>query len=275
MNGKVVPKEEASLGITDLAILRGYGLFDFFYVKQGHPLFFDDYLDRMERSANILGLPIPLTRDLLKQHIYELIEANGLKDVSLKLVMTGGYAEDGYTPATPNLIIVAAGQSKYKEEKFEKGVKLMLYNYQRTFPAVKTINYIVGVNKLPEMRAAQAEDILFHFDGNIHETVRANFFIVNEDDTIVTPQDDILEGITRKQVLKLAEPNYKVEIRNLSLEELTTAKEAFITSTTKQVMPVVKVDDVVIGNGMPGAVSKHLLKLLREEELAYLSSVAQ
>ncbi|MEO1262093.1 MAG: aminotransferase class IV [Bacteroidota bacterium] len=273
VNGQVVPKEEASIGIADLAIWRGYALFDFFLVKKGHPLFFDDYLDRMERSAKTLQLKIPLSRSEMKQHIYELINVNKVESAGIKLVLTGGYSPDNFTPTTPNLIMLVRPAPTYPKWKHEDGVKLMLHEYHRTFPAIKSINYIVGVNLLPQMNASDSEDILFHFGGHIHETVRANFFIVKDDQTLVTTGQDVLEGITRKQILRLAEPHYKIELRDLKLEELHTAKEAFITSTTKQVMPVIKVDDTMIGNGRPGEVTKHLLDLLNNEESAYLATL--
>ncbi len=273
VNGQLVPKEKAVIGITDLALLRGYGLFDFFLVKQGHPLFFDDYLDRMENSAKGLRLPIPFSRAAIKQQVYDMIEANGLVDAGLKLVLTGGYSQDGYSPATPNMVILASPVPNYSTTHYDDGIKLMLHEYHRTLPAVKTINYIVGVNLFPKMKAVGAEDILFHYGGHVHETVRANFFIVKNDNTIVTAEKEILKGITRKQALVLASPFYKIEKRPLQLKELETAKEAFITSSTKKVMPVVKIDDLVIGNGKPGKVSKHLLNLLLEKEETYLSAL--
>ena len=275
VNGQLVPKENAVIGVTDLALLRGYGLFDFFLVKQGHPLFFDDYLDRMENSSKGFQLPIPFSRTEIKQQVYDLIEANDLQDAGLKLVLTGGYSADGYSPASPNMIILASPAPQYPDSNYDEGIKLMLHEYHRTFPHVKSINYIVGVKLFPQTKAVGAEDILFHYNGFVHETVRANFFIVKNDNTIVTAEEDILKGITRKQTLDLAKPFYKIEKRPLQLKELETAKEAFITSSTKQIMPVVKIDDMVVGNGKPGEVSKHLLKLFRQKVESYLSAFVQ
>ncbi len=273
VNGQLTPKATASIGVTDLALSRGYGIFDFFVVKRGHPLFFDDYFDRMENSARELHLNLPFSRAAIKQQIYELIAANNLTHAGLKLIMTGGYSQDGYTPATPNLIILAAPPPNYPASKYDQGVKLMLHEYHRTFPSAKSINYMVGVSLLPQMRAAGAEDILFYYGGQIHETVRANFFIVTNDRTLVTPEDDILKGITRKQTLALAVPFYKIEKRVIRKEELATAKEAFISSSTKQIMPVVKIDDTTIGSGQPGKVTLHLLELLRQKEETYLQAL--
>lgn len=271
INGELVLKEEATLGVGDLAIQRGYGLFDFFMVKKGQPLFLTDYLDRVELSARTLNLELPFSREELKRQVFQVIRANGLAEAGLKIVVTGGYASDGYSPSTPNVLILELPPLTYPTDRYEAGVKLMLFEYHRTFPTAKTINYIVGINLLPQMRAAGAEDVLFHSGGHIYETTRANFFIVAHDGAIVTAGDGILKGVTRKHTIKAARQHYKVEERPLAFDEVRTAKEAFITSSTKRVMPVVRLDGITIGDGKPGPVSRHLLQLLMEEEERYLT----
>lgn len=264
VNGEIIPREQAVIGVDDLAILRGYGMFDFFLVREGHPLFFDDYLDRFERSARLLHLVLPFSREELKAQIMRLIRANDLQEAGLKLVLTGGYSPDGYSFTRPNLVILASPLPQYPSAKYEKGVKLMLHEYHRSIPTAKTINYIVGINLLPQMQAAGAEDVLFHFGGLVFETTRANFFIVKNDGSVVTASEGILAGITRKKTLEIARQHLQVEERNLTMEELKTAKEAFISSSTKQIMPVVRVDGFSIGNGRPGEITRQLMRLLEE-----------
>lgn len=273
VNGELVPKEQASLQVSDLAILRGYGLFDFFLVKKGRPLFFEDYLDRFHHSADFLHLEVPFSREVLRQQIMQLIRANGEQEAGLKLVLTGGYSTDGYAPSTPNLVIVQSPLPVYPSTRYEDGVRLMLHEYHRTLSTAKSINYIMGINLLPQMRAAGAEDVLFHFDEKVFETTRANFFIV-KDESVITPADGILAGITRKKTLEIAGEHYTVDLRDLRLEELQTADEAFITSSTKNIMPVVQVDDIVIGNGKPGKVTRHLMELLADKVEKYLAQPA-
>ncbi len=272
INGELTPSEEASLHVSDLSILRGYGLFDFFTVRKGKPLFLEDYLDRFYQSAWFMRLDVPFSREDLTGQILELVEANGLEEAGIRLVLTGGYAPDGYTPTAPNLLIMEYPAPKYPASHYENGVKLMLFEYNRTFPTAKTINYIVGINLLPQMRAVGAEDVLFFSDGHIFETTRANFFIVTQDDVIVTPGEGILKGVTRKKTLEVARRHFKVEERPLAMEELATAKEAFMTSSTKRVLPVTQVDETVIGSGKPGVVTQELLRLFLEEEERWLSA---
>lgn len=271
INGQLVPKEQAVLGVGDLSIQRGYGLFDYFLVKKGHPLFLDDYLDRAFNSAQWLHLEMPVSKQALKEQIMALIRANGEQEAGIKLILTGGYAEDGYSPSKPNLVILEMPPPVYPASKFESGVKLMLYDHHRTFPSAKSINYIVGIYLLPQQKAVGAEDVLFYHKGLIYETTRANFFIVTADGTIVTANDGILPGVTRRVVLEVANRRFNVEMRHPSLEELKTAKEAFITSSTRLVMPVVQVDETVIGNGSPGAITRELMTLVSNEVDHYLA----
>jgi D-alanine transaminase/branched-chain amino acid aminotransferase len=274
INGKLLPANEASVNIDDISILRGYGLFDFFLVKDGHPLFVDDYLERFEYSARTLRLDGGFTRKSLISQIYELIEANGEKDCSIRLVLTGGYSPDGYTPAQPNLLILKHKAFPYPEAQFKTGIKLITAEYQRVLPTVKTTNYVLGIYMLPQIKEAGALDVLYYNQGIISETTRANFFIVKKNGSIVTAGEGILKGITRKQVLTGAAGQFKIIERGIETQELKDAEEAFITSTTNRIMPVVQIDNQLIGNGVPGPVTEVLLQIYKLKEEMYLNQKA-
>lgn len=274
INGQLTPVEKAMVHISDLAIQRGYGIFDFFFVKRGQPLFFEDYLDRFENSARLMELQLPVSRHDLKRQILELIEANDAPDSAIKLLLTGGYASDGFTPpAEQNLFIMGFPQKLYAPEVFEQGIKLMTYPYIRELAAAKTINYVTGIRILKNLQAANAQEVLYHDGKRVSESARSNFFIVKQDDTIVTANHDILWGITRKQILKHARQHYQVEERELFLEEVFTAKEAFLSSTTKGALAVTQIDDHTIGNGKPGNVTQHLNELYWKSVEEYVSEV--
>ena len=115
---------------------------------------------------------------------------------------------------------------------------------------------------------------MYHNGLHISEAVRSNFFIIDQEDTIVTTDQDILFGITRKQLLQVAQNFYKIEVRPISLTELYTAKEAFLTSSTKGVLPVVQIDDLVIGGGKPGPITQHLGVLFNNHQAAYVDQTA-
>lgn len=104
-NGKLIPENEAKLSITDLALVRGYGIFDFFKTVHGIPVFLEDNLDRFYQSAELMDLPVNYSRDELKAQIKSLMEANMIPDSGIKILLTGGYSNDGYSIGEPNLII--------------------------------------------------------------------------------------------------------------------------------------------------------------------------
>lgn len=274
INGNIVPAEEASLGVMDLAILRGYGVFDYFLFQQGRPLFFNDYINRFEHSIGQAGLTLPITRTELMRRIMHVITANGTETGAIRLVLTGGYASDSFTPGTaPNLLILKHDMPTYPESWFELGQKLILHEFEREIPAAKTINYVTGIRAIPKIKAANAYDVLYHDGKYIAEAARSNFFLITHDDVLVTAAADILKGITRNNILKLAlQNNISFEERKVTLEELKTSKEAFICSTTKGALPIVQIDDMKVGNGKVGAMTKKIRQLLATYTQEYLQT---
>ncbi len=274
INDELSPVETASIGISDLALLRGYGVFDFLAVRQGTPLFLGDYLARFERSAGVLGLQLPFPMEQLHDMVWSLVEANGLQDAGIRLVLTGGYSEDGYAPAVPNLIILEHYLAPKSESTWNQGIKMLSYAHQRELPEAKSINYLTGIQLLGRLKKEDAAEALFHDNGWVRESARANFFIVSEQGKLVTPEKKILHGITRQRILQSAGSLVDIETRELKLEEVFTAREAFITSTTKGNLPVLKVDNHFIGDGKPGPVSKAISDLLDRQIAAHILQTA-
>lgn len=269
MNGTLTKVEETRLQVSDLAILRGFGIFDYFLVRGGQPLFLSDYLDRFFTSAEHLGISVPTDRSGLTDQIMKLLEANGQLDAGIRLVLTGGYADDSYTPVQPNLLVMQHAYKAPPDWQFERGIRLLSYNHQRELPEIKSINYLTGIRLQPTLRAAGADYLLYHDRGVIRESDRSNFFGLTENGTIVTPHEKILRGITRKQILDIAPEIAGVEERMVLMDEIPSFREAFLTSSTKGVMPVIQVDDTVIGDGRPGEMTQRLGELFREKVSAY------
>jgi branched-subunit amino acid aminotransferase/4-amino-4-deoxychorismate lyase len=132
-----------------------------------------------------------------------------------------------------------------------EGEKLILLDYQRHLPEVKTTFYLPSIALFQKMKEACAIEVLYHHNGLISETTRANFFLV-KDGILITAGSGVLRGITRKYVLQVAGDIMPVEERDVRLEELWNCDEAFITGTSKHVLPIVGVDGRMIGNGKPG-----------------------
>jgi branched-chain amino acid aminotransferase len=274
-----VPASQASILIGDLAIQRGYGIFDFFKTLGGNPVFLEDHLDRFFHSARQLRLETGKTREELHEILDMLQQKNKIPDSGIRLTLTGGYSPDGYSLTSPNLIITQQPLAATITGELQKGIRLVTYPHQRQMPEVKTIDYLMAIWLQPFIRENGADDVLYHRggishqdginhpDGIITECPRSNFFMVTAEDTIVTPARNILKGITRMKVLEVAGRRFRTEERDMTLEELKTAKEAFITSTTKHILPVLQIDDIIIGKGspeeeMPGDVSRWLNKEL-------------
>ena len=258
----MVPETEAKIGVSDLSIHRGFGIFDFLKIIDNRPIFIEDHLNRFYRSAAAMNMDAGLDRAALKQAIYNLMEKNGLADSAIKLILTGGYSADGYTMGTPNLIIIQM-PFKMEDPALMKPMKLVTYSHQRQLPAIKTIDYLQAILLRPFIKDNHADEVLYHYNNTISECPRANFFIVT-DGEIITPKDNILAGITRSKVLPLSIENYRIVERNITLTDLETAKEAFISSSSKNVCPVIAIDGKNIGDGKPGKITGLIGEKLHE-----------
>ncbi len=263
INDDFVLEENASIHYRDLSVQRGYGVFDFLKAVNRTPLFLEDHLNRFFYSAQQMHLPVAQTKKELQDIVVELLAKNGAADCGIRLTLTGGYSADGYQLARPNLIISQHAFQLPSEEQFFKGIHLMSHEHQRQLPQVKSLDYLMAIWLQPLLRQRQADDILYHHNGLVTECPRANFFAVTKDDRIVTPRHNILKGITRHRILELAQNRFEIEERDLTLQEVMQAREAFITSTTKNVLPVLSIDGTAIGQNTPGTLTRQLAALLQ------------
>lgn len=240
-----IEEEKAMIHFRDLSFQRGYGIFDFFRLVGNTPLFLTDHLDRFYFSAKEMHLPVPLDREALEKAIAGLIQKNNLPDTGIRISLSGGYSDDGFNIGKPTLLLSPHPFALPTEEQIQKGIRLLSHPYQRSLPHIKSIDYLVAVWLQPKRVEAGADDILYIKDGWVSECPRSNIFLITNENTLVTPAANVLAGITRKKVLQLAKENFIVEERPVAVEELKKAKEIFITSTTKQLLPVSAIDDTV------------------------------
>jgi branched-chain amino acid aminotransferase len=247
LNDAFVEEEKASLHFRDLSFQRGYGIFDFFRLIGNAPLFLEDHLDRFFSSAEKMHLEPPVDRADFKTIISQLIQKNDLPGTGIRLSLTGGYSEDGFTLARPNLVISQHYFTLPTKEQLQTGIKLISHPYQRQLSQIKTIDYLMAIWLQPLRIKHNADDILYHQNGVVSECPRSNFFLVTTDEKIITPLDDVLKGITRKKLLDMAGRHYPVEQRAVTMDDVKAAREAFITSTTKQILPVRQIDQVQFG----------------------------
>ena len=262
-NNQIYPIDAALFKTTDLGLLRGYSIFDYFRTFNGVPFRWNDYWQRFENSARMLQLELPVNKQDAAAILADLYKKSGEAEVAFRFLLTGGYASDSVTALLPNLLIRTETLLNDNAVARTKGIKVLPYEYMRDLPGVKSTNYMHMMLMAGEMKRKQADDLLYHKNGEVSELTRSNIFIV-KGDSLITPDRNILHGITRRVVMEMAGPYLDVQVRPVSLEELLQADEVFTTSSTKFVMPVVQVGEKVIGSGIVGKRILHLQKLFNE-----------
>jgi branched-subunit amino acid aminotransferase/4-amino-4-deoxychorismate lyase len=256
VNGVKTAEGEHSLSVDDLGLQRGYAVFDYartYHGKLFHPR---DHLDRLERSAAALHLAMPCAKDELIRQAEELVAECGLERPAVRFLVTGGEVAGC---ERPTVVVSVEELPRHPENLYTEGGTLMTYEFQRELPEVKTTNYMNALRLDPMRRERGACEILYHRGGRITECARSSFFLF-EEDTLVTPGEEVLLGVTRGVVLRLARERFEVEERPIELTELGRASEAFITATSKGVMPIVRVDELVIGDGVPGPRTRWIME---------------
>lgn len=268
-DGKFSPMEETGFPVSDLLVQRGYGIFDFLRVHNNKALFLEDHLERFYNSAAVMRLQIKETKEEIIHHVYELIKMNNLPFSGIRLIIGGGDSADGYHIGTPRLLIIQQAMPAPPEQMTTTGIKLATYGFQRQLPIVKTTDYLMAIWLQPWMHEQGADDILYHDHGVIRECPRSNFFMV-KNNTLITCADSMLKGITRKNILKVAAANgIKVEERVVKIEELATAEEAFISSSTKRITPVKQIDGIGLPTITNQSLSSRVFDLLKNLESQY------
>lgn len=255
LDGRYLPLPDAGMPMDDLGLERGYAIFDFLRVSGDTPLFIDDHLDRFFRSAERMRLPVPLTREAVRAVVARLLSENRLPSSGIRILLTGGPSPDGYAITRPRLAVIHQEMAPAPDDLMLPGLRLRTYPFQRQLSEVKTTDYLMAIWLRPWLQEMGGDDILYHDAGGlVTECPRCNFFIVTDAGTLVTPARNMLKGVTRKQVVELAvRLGIPVEERDLALAELPVAAEAFITASTKRIIPVCRIDDTLLPT--PGGMS--------------------
>jgi branched-chain amino acid aminotransferase len=252
ISGQWIHPNEATISINDVAVLRGYSVFESLRTYDRRPFHLEEHLNRLYRSAEIIELAVPYSRNDIAAVVQEVIKRNSYKHATIRILVTGGESEDGILPTgKPVLAVLITPLGERDMERFAKGYKVITTHLQRTSPEAKTTSYVAAVRALKEAARHNAADALFvNEQGHVLEGTRSNFFVFRGN-TLVTPRNGVLMGVTRNVVLELAQGRFPVEERPILLDELPLVDEAFITSSSREITPVVQIDDLVIGSGKP------------------------
>jgi branched-chain amino acid aminotransferase len=264
LNGNYVPAAEATLPLNDLGLVRGYGVFDLLRTYNGVPFKLREHLERLERSARAIGIELPGGVDDVEAITHETYRRNDLADATIRIIVTGGSSPNFMTPqGNPSLAVMAEPVTPSPPEEYERGAKLVSVEMARFLPRVKSLNYIGAIMAMKEADRAGAVEALYRdAAGEVSECTRSNFFAFYGD-RLVTPHENVLFGITRAVVLEIAADSFEVVEAPLRYNEVLSADELFITSSTKEILPVVQVDQHRIAQGRPGPRTQKLQDLFR------------
>jgi branched-chain amino acid aminotransferase len=264
INGEFVPLTKAALPVQDLAILRGYGVFDFLRTYDGKPFRLRPHLERLAQSACLIDLDLPGSLSELEAIVLETYQRNVLPEANIRIVVTGGLSADSLNPVSkPTLMVLVTPAHQYPSSCYQAGVKVITVEVERYIPRAKTINYIPALMALKKARAVGAIEALYvNRQGQILEGTTTNFFVFQKDQ-LITPVDGILPGITRNVVLELAQSHFEVIERPILLSQVVEFDEAFITASNKEIMPVCQINQHTIGNGVPGPQTEGLMEMFQ------------
>lgn len=272
IDGEYVDASSASLPATDLSILRGFGVFDYLRTYGGVPFQLSAHLRRLQRSAALIELACPWDIEQLAEIALETLRRNPFAEAGLRIVLTGGDSPNGFMPGGDSrLLVMATPLHTLPASAHERGGSVATVEQGRVLPEAKTINYIPGIiaQRKAERRAPGAIDAIYTVAGKIIEGTRSNTFIY-QDGRWITPDRSLLLGVTRAEVIKLLAD--EIELRDITLDEYYAAEEVILTSSIKEVLPIVRVDDATIGAGAPGENTKRLMRRWREMTDAYAAA---
>lgn len=252
-NGQFIDESKASISIHNLGLQRGFGIFDLFRARNSTPTFFEDHLERFNRSQGFLDLDIHISKDEMREAVDILQEKNGFNASTFRLMLLGD-GEDSDEILKPLFYILNVDMKGFTNPPT---ANLILHEHLREYPSIKSINYMTSYHLHRARNQAKAIDVLYHNNGVLTEASRSNVFVVI-DGVLFTPADNILLGITRKNVLTIANSVMPVKVQDVTLEMLANADEVFITSTIKEVLPIVEIDQKGVGGGQIGAYTKQI-----------------
>lgn len=287
VNGKITPADQAVIPIYDHGFVYGEGVYETLRTYNRVPFLYDRHARRLRQSAHYLALDVPFDDSQLLQWIRQTMEAAGqMREAYIRVLLTRGVGELTYeitaTPS-PSLVIIVKPLDEPPEQVTRDGITISLVDVLRNHPG--SVNPIIKSNNLLNnalaMQAASRrggeEALMCNYRGELSECALSNFFMVRSG-VALTPksQAGLLEGVTRAFLFEVGR-DVGVEVRDETLypKDLEKADEAFITSTTRELSPVVRIDDRVVGSGRPGPVTRKLLDAYRQRAQELTRAVAK
>ena len=277
VNGRIQDAANATVPVFDHGFLYGEGIYETLRTYDRRPFLFDRHMRRLRRSAELMALPVPYSDAELLDKVRQTMDAHpDLPEAYIRILLTRGIGELTYNPAatpTPTLVIIVKPFPGFPERTFTEGIRLSLVSIRRNHPQalnpmIKSNNLLNNALAMQEALPRGADEALMQNQaGELVECSQSNFFLVRRGALATPPLTaGLLPGITREFVIELAaESGVAAAESRLVPADLDTADEAFITGTTREVTPVVKIDDRQIGSGRPGPITQKLLAAFRKK----------
>lgn len=275
ISGTLYAKEDAKISVYDHGLLYGDGVFEGMRAYSGRVFRLEQHLQRLWDSAQAIWLKIPMTREAMAKAVADTLAANKLSDAYIRLVITRGAGTLGLDPnrtSDPQVIIITDSISMYPAEYYTNGLELVTASTIRNHPAalsprIKSLNYLNNIlAKIEGLQAGCVEALMLNHKGEVAECTGDNIFIVRGKELATPPCDaGILEGVTREAVMELGQ-KAGLTVREVALtrHDIYVAEECFLTGTAAEVVPVVKLDNRVLGSGTPGPVTRDLIERFRK-----------
>lgn len=274
LNGSFVPEEDAKVSVFDHGFLYGDGIFEGIRAYHGRVFKLEEHLKRLYESAKSIQLTIGITKEEMQEVVLESLRRNDLKDAYIRLVVSRGKGDLGLDPhkcPQASIICIAAQIKLFEQSMYEQGLEVNTVAIRRNNPdslnpRIKSLNYLNNIlAKLESNQAGVIEAVMLTQDGYVAEGTADNIFIFRNGVLMTPPLSaGILEGITRNSVIELAiDLGVKVKEELFTRHDLYTADECFLTGTAAELIPVIRVDGRVIGDGVPGPEFKQLLEAFR------------
>jgi D-amino acid aminotransferase len=276
LNGRIALAARASVSVFDRGLLYGDGLFETMRAYRGHVFALAEHLERLEKSARILGVPLP--KHDWRRVIADLLERNDLldHDASVRVTVTRGPSEPVPLPPEdphPTTIVMVRPVKPELQKQQKSGIRVTLLPYSRHgfLPEHKMLNYMTAViGKVLAMRQAAQEGLFVRSGRHLSEGTTSSLFIVRKRQLWTPPLKGILPGVTRRCVIGLAEElGLVVKERSVTTHDLRSAEEAFVTSSVAEILPVVEVNDDTVGSGKPGQITRRLQRCYRKAVEAF------
>jgi len=280
INGDFVPRVEAKVSVFDRGFLYGDGVFEGIRTYDGRVFRLDQHLERLYRGAKAIRLEIPLTFEEMRDVVLETVRRSGLRGCYARLVVSRGSGDLGLDPRNchegATVVVIVDSIALYPREVYETGLEVITCVTRRNLPAalnpeIKSLNYLNNILAKIEVGEARAhEGLMLNHLGYVAEATGDNVFVCRGGKITTPPVNaGILEGITRQVVVELAaEMDLPLGEDNLTLYEVYTADECFLTGTAAEIVPVARVDGRTIGDGKPGPITKRLMTRFKEVTLA-------